>query len=338
MSVKSDSAVILVADDDPFIRHMLTRYLEREGYQVVEAPHGEAALNLYFYHLPDLVLLDALMPVVDGFEVCRRLQGLTQGNLAPVLMITGLEDEKSVDQAFEIGVVDYVTKPINWAVLRQRVRRLILQHRLEIQLREANYQLQQLTLIDSLTQVANRRRFDEYFLQEWGRCVRDRLSLALVICDIDHFKDYNDHYGHQAGDRCLQEVAKVLSQCISRPADIVTRYGGEEFAVILPNTTLEGATVISQRLVTAIQQRGLPHDTAPSTIVTISCGVASVLPRVDYLPSDLVFTADQALYQAKAQGRNQYRAIYVMPPSPGQSASAGAVNAAPILRSLLPEA
>ncbi|PZU96843.1 MAG: diguanylate cyclase response regulator [Leptolyngbya sp.] len=337
MAVNADSAVILVADDDPFIRHMLTRYLEREGYQVVEAPHGEAALNLYFYHLPDLVLLDALMPVVDGFEVCRRLQGLTQGNMAPVLMITGLEDEKSVNQAFEIGVVDYVTKPINWAVLRQRVRRLILQHRLEIQLREANYQLQQLTLIDSLTQVANRRRFDEYLLQEWGRGVRENLPLSLVICDIDHFKDYNDYYGHQAGDRCLQEVAKTLNQCISRPADIVTRYGGEEFAVILPNTTLEGATVISQRLVTAIQQRGLLHHTAPRAIVTISCGVANVLPRADYLPSDLVFTADQALYQAKAQGRNQYQAIYVMPPSPEQSVNPGAVSATPILRSLWPE-
>lgn len=338
MSVDSDSALILVADDDPFIRHMLTRYLEREGYQVLEASHGEAALNLYFHHLPDLVLLDALMPVVDGFEVCRRLQDLTQGNLAPVLMITGLEDERSVDQAFEIGVVDYVTKPINWAVLRQRVRRLILQHRLEIQLREANYQLQQLTMMDSLTQVANRRRFDEYLLQEWGRGVREHLSLSLVICDIDHFKAYNDHYGHQAGDRCLQEVAKTLNQCISRPADIVTRYGGEEFAVILPNTTLEGATVLSQRLVTAIQQRGLPHNTAPQAIVTISCGVANVLPRADYLPSDLVFTADQALYQAKAHGRNQCQAIYVMSPSPEQSFNAGAISAIPTLRSLWPEA
>ncbi|MEA5448729.1 PleD family two-component system response regulator [Leptolyngbya sp. CCNP1308] len=338
MSVNPDSAVILVADDDPFIRHMLTSYLEREGYQVIEAPHGEAALDLYFYHLPDLVLLDALMPVVDGFEVCRRLQALTQGNLAPVLMITGLEDEKSVDQAFEIGVVDYVTKPINWAVLRQRVRRLILQHRLEIQLREANHRLQKLTMIDSLTQVANRRRFDEYLLQEWGRGVRESLPLSLVICDIDNFKNYNDHYGHQAGDRCLQEVAKTLNQCISRPADLVTRYGGEEFAVILPNTTMEGATTVSQRLVQGIQQRELPHDTAPQAIVTVSCGVANVLPMADYLPSDLVFTADQALYQAKAQGRNQYQAIYVMPPAAKQSMPPGAASAMPILRSLWPEA
>jgi diguanylate cyclase (GGDEF)-like protein len=312
---------------------MLARYLEHEGYQVVEAPHGEAALDLYFEHLPDLVLLDALMPVVDGFEVCRRLQSLTQGNLAPVLMITGLEDENSVDQAFEIGVVDYVTKPINWAVLRQRVRRLIWQHRLEIQLREANHNLQKLTRIDSLTQVANRRRFDEYLAQEWDRSVREQMPLSLVICDIDHFKDYNDHYGHQAGDHCLQKVAQTLSQCVSRPADLVTRYGGEEFAVILPNTILEGAIAVTDRLVQAVQHQELPHDTAPRAIVTISCGVASVRPMADYLPSDLVFTADQALYQAKAQGRNQYQAISVMPP-PEQSINPGATSATSSLRSL----
>lgn len=314
MPIQPESAVILVADDDAFIRHMLTRYLEHEGYQVVEAADGEATLKLYFEHLPDLVLLDALMPGIDGFEVCQRLQAMTQGNVAPILMITGLEDEKSVDQAFAIGVVDYVTKPIHWAVLRQRVKRLIHQHRLERQLREANHQLQQLTVIDSLTQVANRRRFDEYLLQEWGRALRGHLPLSLIICDLDYFKPYNDHYGHQAGDRCLQAVAKALDQCINRASDLVARYGGEEFAVILPNTTMEGARQVADRLVKATEALALPHKTSPSGgIVTLSCGVASVMPMADYLPSDLIFTADQALYQAKDRGRNQARAIYVMP-------------------------
>jgi diguanylate cyclase (GGDEF)-like protein len=323
MLVQPESAMILVADDDPFVRHMLTRYLAQEGYQVIEAANGEAALDLYFCHLPDLVLLDALMPVMDGFEVCRQLQTIAEINLAPILMITGLEDEKSVDQAFEIGVVDYVTKPIHWAVLRQRVRRLILQHRLEIELREAVHQLQQLTLLDSLTQVPNRRHFDEYFLQEWGRAVRDHLPLSLIICDLDHFKPYNDHYGHQAGDRCLQQVAQTLNQCINRSADLLARYGGEELAVILPNTTLDGATQISDRLVRQVQGLAIPHATSPSAAtVTLSCGVASVLPRADYLPSDLVLIADQALYQAKAHGRNQSKAIYIMPPTTEQPCGA----------------
>ncbi|WP_017296957.1 response regulator [Nodosilinea nodulosa] len=319
MQAQPEAAVILVADDDPFIRHMLTCYLKQEGYQVVEAPNGEAALDLYRDHLPDLVLLDALMPVIDGFEVCRRLQAANQSDLAPILMITGLEDEKSVDQAFEIGVADYITKPIHWAVLRQRVRRLIAQHRLERRLREANHQLQQLTLIDSLTQVANRRRFDEYLLQEWGRGGRDRRPLSVIICDIDYFKGYNDHYGHPAGDRCLQQVAKALSQGINCTDDLVTRYGGEEFAVVLPNTSLAGAAAVSDRLVQAVRALGLPHAAAPHATVTISCGVASVVPQLSYLPSDLVVTADQALYQAKAQGRNQAKATRMVLPPPGRS-------------------
>ena len=324
MLANGKSAVILVADDDAFIRHMLNRYLDREGYQVIEAANGEEALDLYVAHQPDLVLLDALMPSMDGFEVCKRLQAMAEGQLAPVLMITGLEDEKSVDYAFEIGVVDYVTKPIHWAVLRQRVRRLIQQHRLEIQLRNANLQLQQLTMLDSLTQVANRRRFDEYLLQEWGRAVRDHLPLSLILCDIDYFKPYNDHYGHQAGDRCLQQVAQMLSQCVNRPADLVTRYGGEEFAIILPNTTMAGATEVCDRLLRVVERRSLPHAASKiGSTITVSCGVASVMPQIDYLPSDLVFTADQALYQAKAQGRNQFRAIYVLPSSPQSSVGAG---------------
>ncbi|WP_052050828.1 response regulator [Leptolyngbya sp. KIOST-1] len=313
MPIQPEGAVILVAEDDPFMLRLLGQYLGQEGYQVIEAPNGKAALDLYVLHWPDLVLLDALMPGMDGFEVCRRLQAIAQGNPAPMLMITGLEDEKSVDQAFAIGMADYVTKPIHWAVLRQRVRRLISQHRLEIQLREANYQLQQQTLIDSLTQVANRRRFDEYLLQEWGRCVRDQVPLSLLICDIDHFKHYNDHYGHPAGDRCLQQVATTLKQGIHRPADLVARYGGEEFAVILPNTPLEGATVVGDRLVQSVQNLSLPHAMAPTTAVTISCGIASVQPSANGLPSDLVLSADQGLYQAKAQGRNQYQAICVLP-------------------------
>ncbi|MGF1517181.1 MAG: diguanylate cyclase domain-containing protein [Nodosilinea sp.] len=317
MPIQPESAVILVADDDACIRHMLNRYLEHEGYQVIEAADGEATLSLYFDHLPDLVLLDALMPGVDGFEVCERLQTMTQGNLAPILMITGLEDEKSVDQAFAIGVVDYVTKPIHWAVLRQRVKRLIHQHRLERQLREANYQLQQLTMIDSLTQVANRRRFDEYLLQEWGRALRGHLPLSLIICDLDHFKPYNDHYGHQAGDRCLQAVAEALDQCINRASDLVARYGGEEFAVILPNTTMAGAMQVGDRLVKAIQALALPHATSPTApVVTLSCGGATVMPRANYLPADLIFTADGALYQAKDRGRNQVRGMAVMLPTP----------------------
>lgn len=315
-------ALILVADDEPFMRSMLVRYLKKEQYQVLEAADGEQALELYGRHHPDLVLLDALMPVMDGFEFCQRLQTLTNHTHAPILMITGLGDEQSVDQAFDIGVMDYITKPIHWAVLRQRVRRLIMQTRLEQQLREANRQLQQMTVIDSLTQVGNRRRFDEYLPQEWRRGARERTCLSLIMCDIDYFKLYNDRYGHQAGDNCLRQIAATLSHCVKRPADLVTRYGGEEFAVVLPVTTLAGAADVASRMVQAVQDLALPHaasDTA--AVVTISCGVASVMPTLDCLPSDLVFIADQSLYQAKAKGRNQAQANLMRPSSLGKPAS-----------------
>ncbi|PZV06974.1 MAG: diguanylate cyclase response regulator [Leptolyngbya sp.] len=317
MLAKPNSALILVADDDAFVRHMLTRYLRKEGYTVVEAANGDEAVSLYFRHAPDLILLDVLMPVMDGFQVCQRLHTLTAGHLPPILMVTGLEDEKSVDEAFEIGVVDYVTKPIHWAVLRQRVQRLIAQHRLELELREANHQLRQLTLMDGLTQIANRRYFDECLRQEWGRSLREQTPLSLIICDIDYFKLYNDHYGHPAGDRCLQQVAQALTQSIHRPSDFVSRYGGEEFAVILPNTPLPGAIEVGNRLVRQTQTLAIPHVHSPiADVVTLSCGGASLTPLASYLPSDLVSTADQALYQAKNDGRNQFHAFAAMPSIP----------------------
>jgi len=306
MFTTSAFAMVLVADDDPFMRSMLTRYLEREGYQVVEARNGQEALEKYFQYQPDLVLLDALMPVMDGFEVCQRLQQRVGNPATPILMITGLEDKESIDQAFEMGVIDYITKPIHWAVLRQRVQRLIQQYRLELQLRQMNQQLQRLAVIDGLTQVANRRRFEEYLLQEWRRSVREQTPLSVILCDIDHFKNYNDCYGHQAGDRCLQRVASVLTQCLHRSTDLVARYGGEEFILVLPATEISGAAAIAERIHHTLQQIAIPHEASPTApIVTLSCGVTSLYPSAHSLPSDLVFAADQALYTAKNAGRNQ---------------------------------
>lgn len=314
MFMPSPFAIVLIVDDDAFMRSMLTRYLEREGYQVVEASNGQEALEKYFQYQPDLVLLDALMPVMDGFEVCHRLQERVDHPTTPILMITGLEDQDSIDQAFEMGVVDYITKPIRWAVLRQRVRRLIQQYRLELQLRQMNQQLQRLAVIDGLTQVANRRRFEEYLLQEWRRGIREQSPLALIICDIDYFKNYNDHYGHQAGDRCLQRVASILTQSLYRSTDLVVRYGGEEFAIILPITALSGALEIAERITLMMQKMAIPHEASPvAPIVTFSFGLASVCPSTNALPSDLVFAADQALYEAKKMGRNQIKVMNLIP-------------------------
>jgi len=305
-SCLEDSPFILVVDDDKSMRVLLRKFMEKEGYQVAEAKNGEECLTLFQQQPPNLVLLDAMMPVMDGFTCCAKLQTLPGGNQTLVLMITGLEDQASVDRAFEAGATDYVTKPIHWAVLRQRVRRLLRELKLSQQLAQANQELEKLAASDSLTQVANRRRFDEYLDREWRRMAREKTPLSLILCDVDFFKSYNDTYGHQAGDECLRQVARAISHSVSRPADLVARYGGEEFAVILPNTEPEGAVRIAGKVRAAVKALEIVHGNSQvSTCLTLSLGVASTVPLCHESSAMLVSAADEALYQAKATGRDR---------------------------------
>jgi diguanylate cyclase (GGDEF)-like protein len=310
MNIASDQSqppLVLMVDDDPAMRMHLRVRLEREGYQIAEAKDGREGLALCREKHPDIILLDAMMPDIDGFEFCAHVQTLPNGQYIPILMITGLDDRTSVDRAFAAGAADYITKPVHWAVLRQRLRRLIQQAQLQMKLEEANRELQRLASMDGLTKLANRRRFDEYLQQEWQRMQREQLPLSLILCDIDYFKPYNDTYGHQAGDRCLQQVAQTLQKTVRRPADLIARYGGEELAIILPNTQPSGAAHIAQTVCTAIKNLAIPH--ASSTVhscITISAGAAGIIPPFDLSVEDLIAAADRALYQAKAAGRDRY--------------------------------
>jgi diguanylate cyclase (GGDEF)-like protein len=299
--------LILVADDDKMTRIGLRQAMEQEGYQVIEANHGEACLAIYERLRPDVVLLDAIMPGKDGFACCTQIQQMTGGVHTPVLMITGLEDQESVDQAFAAGAVDYITKPIHWAVLRQRVRHLIHQVKLYQQLEEANRELQRLASIDGLTHLANRRRFDEYLYQEWQRMLREHLPLSLLMADIDCFKVFNDTYGHQAGDDALQQVAKVIQNAAKRSVDLSARYGGEEFAVILPNTKQDGAVQVAQAIQSGVKDLAIVHaKSKAAAVVTVSLGVATIIPTTATSPEELIAVADKALYRAKNQGRDRY--------------------------------
>ncbi|HAG84767.1 MAG TPA: diguanylate cyclase response regulator [Cyanobacteria bacterium UBA12227] len=322
VSLPEEPPIILVVDDDQFIRQLLRRVMEKEGYQVVEATNGEQGLEAYKRLKPHLVMLDALMPVMDGFTCCNHLQMLTDDNSVedevlngrflhgasrtPVLMITSLDDYESVDRAFAVGATDYITKPIHLAVLRQRVRRLIQQFQLYKHLEQANQELQRLATLDGLTGVANRRRFDQYLDNEWWRMIREESPLSLILCDIDFFKKYNDTYGHQAGDACLRRVADALRFCAKRSIDLVARYGGEEFAVILPNTTTVGASQVAEEIREVVNNLEITHRASSvSKYVTLSLGVACMHPSLDTSPTMLIAAADEALYQAKAYGRNQ---------------------------------
>ncbi len=299
--------LILIADDDKTTRMGLRQAMEQEGYEVVEAIDGESCVAIFSRLQPDVVLLDAIMPLMDGFACCKRIQQLQNPTRTPVLIITGLEDQDSVDQAFASGAVDYITKPIHWAVLRQRVRRLIQQVRLYQQLEQANFELQRLATVDGLTQVANRRRFDEYLDDEWQRMMREQLPLSLILCDIDFFKSYNDTYGHQAGDDCLRQVAQIIQKAAKRAIDLPARYGGEEFAVILPNTDQDGAIQVAQDIQMGIKGLEVAHIHSQVTpIVTVSLGVVTTIPSQVSSPEKLIMAADKALYQAKAEGRDRY--------------------------------
>ncbi|MGD1716458.1 PAS domain S-box protein [Dapis sp. BLCC M172] len=190
--------------------------------------------------------------------------------------------------------------------LRIQLEIAIQQSKLYQQLQNSNEKLYQLATLDGLTQIANRRYFNEYLEQEWLRMAREKKPLSLIMCDIDFFKKYNDTYGHQKGDECLQRVAKTISAVVKRPADLVARYGGEELAVILPNTNLEGAIYIAKIIRQAIYNLEIPHQSAPIyKQVTMSLGVSSIIPFPEATSKSLIAGADQALYQAKEKGRNQ---------------------------------
>jgi diguanylate cyclase (GGDEF)-like protein len=305
-AAESDPLVVLVIDDDQFTRLQLRKLLERENYRVVEAASGQQGLNLYSQLKPDLVLLDALMSEMDGFTCCARLQALSKYHAAPILMITGLEDQASVDRAFEAGASDYVTKPIHWAVLRQRLRHLNQQSRLHRQLEATNRMLQHLAWLDDLTQLSNRRCLDAHLNQEWKRSTREQVPLSLVLVDVDYFKAFNDAYGHQAGDRCLQQVAQVLRSAGKRSTDLIARYGGEEFAIVLTHTHLNGAGDIAHQICSQVKALQILHpDSQVCRYVTVSLGVASVIPTARITPATLIGAADRALYQAKQQGRDR---------------------------------
>ncbi|NJM69213.1 MAG: PleD family two-component system response regulator [Scytonema sp. RU_4_4] len=329
-SITNETPVILVVDDDKSMRTLLREAMEKEGYRVVEVSNGKQCLDVYASVKPDLVLLDAVMPIMDGFTCCKQLIKISNNfgnstlanpvaedslnnsaisilcNSTSILMITGLDDPESVDRAFEAGASDYVTKPIHWAVLRQRVRRLLQQAQLYRQFEAATHALQELVNIDGLTGVANRRRFDHYLNVQWLNLVQERSPLSLILCDIDYFKLYNDKYGHPAGDACLQKVATVLNRMAQRNQDLVARYGGEEFAVIMPNTHAAGAVHVAAGIQAGVRELQMEHsESNVSHYVTLSLGVATTLPSFESSLTTLVVAADKALYQAKAEGRNR---------------------------------
>lgn len=289
---------ILVVDDIPSNVHVLSRIL-KDDYDIYFATDGEKALELVQARMPDLVLLDIMMPGMDGYEVCSRIKADPSTRDIPVIFISAKSEVEDETRGLEVGAIDFITKPISPPIVKARVRNHLL-------LKRQTDLLRSLSFLDGLTGIANRRRFDETMAREWRRCARARSPLSLIILDVDHFKAFNDHYGHQAGDECLRAVAEVLADQVLRPSDLVARYGGEEFVCLLPDTANDGAVQVAERLRDAVVRLGIPHASSPiAPHVTISLGVATAFPCTEANPEQLTQLADRLLYQAKRSGRNR---------------------------------
>jgi len=305
---------ILVVDDSPTIRAALKGLLERMGHTVVEANDGKEALQMYRQDRPGLVLIDVVMPVMDGYESAQHMRETSADEWVPIIFLSSKEADQDLDRAIEAGGDDYLVKPVSFVVLNAKIRALqrlesmrTKQLEMSRDLASANRELEKLSRQDGLTGIANRRYFDSYLVTEVRRAAREKAPVSLILSDVDHFKAFNDCYGHQAGDDCLRRVAAALSSAGRRPADLAARYGGEEFAIVLPGTVLEGAVDVAQAVSRVIDGLAIPHArSAVDQNVTLSQGVVSLIPEKESASEDLIQRADQALYMAKQQGRNRY--------------------------------
>jgi diguanylate cyclase (GGDEF)-like protein len=295
-----DKQTILIVDDVATDIQMLANALQ-EDYRILVALKGEVVMDIASaYPKPDLILLDIMMPDMDGYAICKQLKSNPETMSIPVVFVTALQKNDDQERGLNLGAVDYITKPFHLPIVKARVRNHML-------LKRKTDQLEELSHLDGLTGIANRRHFDEALSKEQGRLHRLGGNLSLIMLDIDYFKPFNDNYGHGTGDDCLIQVAKALSGIIKRPTDLLARYGGEEFVVVLPDTSIEGAKQVAQSLHDEINRLAISHAFSPiADHITVSLGLASLTiePAGSELP-DLLKQADEALYKAKETGRNR---------------------------------
>jgi diguanylate cyclase (GGDEF)-like protein len=295
---------LLVVDDEPINLHAMYGIFA-EDHQLMMANNGERALALCASLQPDLVLLDMVMPGMDGEEVCRRLKADDATRHIPVIFVTARSGEEAEARGLDLGAVDFITKPVNPHVVRARVRT-------QLTLKRQSDMLRQWCYVDALTEVRNRRCFDESLAREYARATRGNWPLSAILIDLDFFKGYNDRYGHPAGDACLRRVAGALKSVLQRPGDLIARYGGEEFACLLPDTTPDGAMMVAERLRHQVQELQIEHaGSKAADVMTISVGVCSTQPTEETDFTELLSATDEQLYAAKARGRNQVSGVWL---------------------------
>ena len=300
MDELSKQLTLLIVDDDRENINFLAEIL-KANFKIRVATSGEKALEISFSDSPpDLILLDIMMPEIDGYEVCKRLKASFFTKSIPVIFITGKTNEEDESYGFSLGAVDYIAKPFSPIIVKARIN-------IHAELKRYRDYLEYISYRDGLTGIPNRRKFDEQFELMWNIAKRDHIPISIIMIDIDNFKLYNDDYGHQVGDECLIQIAQGLSEVIVRKTDLIARYGGEEFVCILPNTDETAAFLIAENLRNKIIKLQIPHMKGrDGNILTISLGVATSIPKIkdsDY--SELIKDADHALYKSKKNGRNK---------------------------------
>ena len=277
---------ILIVDDQESMVGVLRGMLENE-YKVLTARSGVEGLKVAQEHAPDLILLDILMPDMDGFDVCKKLKGSPDTDQIPVIFLTALDSHRDEEVGLIYGAADYISKPFSEAVVQLRVRNhLKLRYQMEL--------LQSISMTDSMTDLANRRAFDLFLEREIHTAARRKESLTLMLLDVDFFKNYNDLYGHVAGDDVLKRVGQALNRCARRAVDVVARYGGEEFAMILPDTDLEGAKVVGKEVLRQIEMLQILHEASEAdSVISLSIGSITVVADESMGVIGLVLTLEQ---------------------------------------------
>jgi len=293
----SDKNSVLVVDDDKANITALSNILSQE-YTVYAAKSGLEAIRAAKRHLPDAILLDVLMPEMDGYETLSRLKRDEETQSIPIIFTSEQANAEHEEKGLGLGASDYICKPYVPAIIKLRVRNQI---KVVTQLRLINH----LSTTDQLTGIPNRRSFNIQVNKEWGRNMREKKPLSLLLLDIDRFKVFNDTYGHQQGDEVLRIIAETLLRSLRRSADFAARWGGEEFIVLLPGTAMEGAFINAERIRENIEQTSISVANGQTEGLTVSIGVATMTPSQDCSQSELISQADRALYAAKELGRNR---------------------------------
>jgi diguanylate cyclase (GGDEF)-like protein len=289
---------ILIVDDEKINLLALNKILSPE-YAISLAKSGKLALRLVEENRPDLILLDVLMPDMNGFEVLAKLKESENTAHIPVIFITGLDGEQNEEKGLLLGAADYIKKPFKDTIVKARVNT-------HMQIVRQMYAIEKLGNTDPLTELPNRRAFGEHMEAEWKRAVREKTPVAFLMMDIDKFKAYNDAYGHPQGDTLLKAAAKIFMSAARRPGDFAARLGGEEFGLLLPNTDLENALIVAERVRSGMEAARIPTaDGNNMTTATISIGVMSFIPKLKDTIEDFINQADKNLYTAKETGRNR---------------------------------